>query len=83
MRAVVCRGVERAGKGRSCVGCLRYSALAIEELKKGGGTIFWAGDAEAVALGVPENTRWDYAALVRYPSRAAFLAMMTSPLRMR
>ena len=58
---------------------LRYSALAIKEIKAAGGTIVWAGNAEAVALGVPERNRWDYAALVRYPSRAAFLAMMMSP----
>ena len=29
-----------------------------------------------MALGVAEDNRWDYVALVRYPSRAAF--MMTS-----
>lgn len=67
------------GKGSGWDAYLRYSALAIKEIKKVGGTIFWAGDAEAVALGVPERNRWDYAALVRYPSRAAFLAMMASP----
>ncbi len=67
------------GNGSGWDAYLRYSALAIKEIKKVGGTIFWAGDAEAVALGLPENNRWDYAALVRYPSRAAFLAMMTSP----
>ena len=33
---------------------------------------------EAVALGRPGAHRWDYVALVRYPSRAAFLDMMTS-----
>jgi uncharacterized protein (DUF1330 family) len=27
---------------------------------------------------VPEQNRWDYVALVRYPSRKAFIAMMTS-----
>jgi hypothetical protein len=32
-----------------------------------------------VALGVPDLLRWDYVALVRYPLRAAFLAMMKSP----
>jgi hypothetical protein len=32
-----------------------------------------------VALGVPDKHRWDYVALVRYPSRASFLAMMRSP----
>ena len=32
-----------------------------------------------MALGEPDRHRWDYVALVRYPSRAAFLAMMRSP----
>ena len=31
------------------------------------------------ALGIAGENRWDYVALVRYPSRAAFAAMMISP----
>jgi uncharacterized protein (DUF1330 family) len=58
---------------------LRYSRLAIKLIRAQGGTIIWAGDAEAVALGTPEQHRWNYVALVRYPSRAAFLTMMNSP----
>ena len=67
------------GNGSGWDAYLRYSALAIRQIKAVGGTIIWTGDAEAVALGVPEQHRWDYVALVRYPSRAAFLAMMESP----
>ena len=67
------------GRGSGWDAYLRYSALAIKQIKARGGTIIWTGDAEAVALGVPDRHRWDYAALVRYPSRAAFLDMMTSP----
>ena len=66
------------GKGSGWDAYLRYSALTIKLIKKVGGTIFWAGEAEAVALGVPDVHRWDYVALVRYPSRAAFLEMMNS-----
>ena len=66
------------GNGSGWEAYLRYSALAIKEIKKAGGTIVWAGNAEAVALGAPEKNRWDYTALVRYPSRAAFIAMMRS-----
>lgn len=57
----------------------RYSALAVPMIKARGGSLFWTGDARAVALGVPDAHRWDYVALVRYPSVAAFLDMMTSP----
>jgi uncharacterized protein (DUF1330 family) len=67
------------GKGSGWDAYLRYSALTIKLIKAQGGTIIWTGDAEAVALGEPDRHRWDYVALVRYPSRAAFLAMMTSP----
>jgi uncharacterized protein (DUF1330 family) len=67
------------GNGSGWDAYLRYSKLTIGLIKAQGGTIVWAGDAEAVALGVPDQHRWDYVALVRYPSRAAFLAMMHSP----
>lgn len=67
------------GNGSGWDAYLRYSALTIKLIKAQGGTIIWTGDAEAVALGVPERHRWDYVALVRYPSRAAVLEMMNSP----
>jgi uncharacterized protein (DUF1330 family) len=66
------------GNGSGWDAYLRYSALAIKLIKAQGGTIVWTGAAEALALGAPESARWDYAALVRYPSRRAFLAMMNS-----
>ncbi|HTR84737.1 MAG TPA: DUF1330 domain-containing protein [Reyranella sp.] len=66
------------GRGSGWDAYLRYSALTIKLIKAVGGTIVWTGEAQAVALGVPEAHRWDYVALVRYPSRAAFLEMMTS-----
>lgn len=67
------------GKGSGWDAYLRYSMLAIKLIKARGGTIIWTGNAEAVALGVPDQHRWDYVALVRYPSRARFLDMMKSP----
>jgi uncharacterized protein (DUF1330 family) len=67
------------GNGSGWDAYLRYSALAIKLIKARGGTITWTGTAEAVALGAREDNRWDYVALVRYPSRAAFIDMMTSP----
>ena len=56
----------------------RYSAETTPMIKARGGTILWAGKAEAVALGVPDQNAWDFVVLVRYPSRAAFVDMMTS-----
>jgi uncharacterized protein (DUF1330 family) len=66
------------GNGSGWDAYLRYSALTIKLIKARGGTIIWTGNAEAVALGEPDRHRWDYVALVRYPSRAAFIDMMTS-----
>ena len=67
------------GNGSGWDAYLRYSALAIKTIKAQGGTIVWTGTAEAVALGIPGDNHWDYVALVRYPSRKAFIAMMASP----
>jgi len=67
------------GNGSGWDAYLRYSRLSVKLIKARGGTIVWTGVAEAVALGVPDSHRWDYVALVRYPSRAAFVAMMQSP----
>ena len=72
------RGQSLDGNGSGWDAYLRYSALAIKLIKARGGTIVWTGEAQAVALGLPEAHRWDYVALVRYPSRAAFLDMMHS-----
>jgi len=73
------REKSRDGNGSGWDAYLRYSKLTIGLIKAQGGTIIWTGDAEAVALGMPDRHRWDYVALVRYPSRASFLAMMQSP----
>ena len=45
------------GNGSGWDAYLRYSALTIKLIKARGGTIVWAGTAEAVALGEPEAGR--------------------------
>lgn len=71
---------ERAlnGKGTGWDAYQRYSTAVVKLLKPRGATILWAGDVEGVALGVPDAHLWDYAVLVRYPSRAVFLDMLGS-----
>jgi len=71
---------ERAlnGEGSGWDAYQRYSTAVVKLLKSRGATILWAGDVEGVALGVPQVNRWDYAVLVRYPSRAVFLEMLGS-----
>ena len=66
------------GDGSGWDAYLRYSALTVPMIKARGGTLLWTGDAKAVALGAQEGNQWDYAALVYYPSVAAFIDMMTS-----
>jgi uncharacterized protein (DUF1330 family) len=56
----------------------RYSRAVVKLLKARDAAILWAGDVEALALGIPDAHRWDYVVLVRYPSRAVFLEMMGS-----
>jgi len=73
------RGRSLDGNGSGWDAYLRYSVRVIKLIKAQGGTIVWTGTAEAVALGVPDLHPWDYVALVRCPSRAAFLSMMRSP----
>jgi uncharacterized protein (DUF1330 family) len=68
----------RDGDGSGWDAYLRYSAVTVPMIKARGGTLLWTGEATAVALGPQDGNRWDFVALVRYPSVAAFLDMMTS-----
>jgi uncharacterized protein (DUF1330 family) len=67
------------GDGSGWDAYLRYSQHTAPLFKARGGTIVWAGSADAVAFGALAEGDWDYAALVWYPKPAAFLDMMTSP----
>jgi uncharacterized protein (DUF1330 family) len=69
----------RDGKGSGWDAYTRYSKADMPLLKKVGGTVIWAGHVEGAALGDLGTARWDWAVLVSYPSRAAFLEMMMSP----
>ena len=66
------------GNGSGWDAYLRYSALTVPMIKARGGTLLWTGNAKAVALGPLHGNKWDYLALVYYPSVAAFIDMMTS-----
>ena len=44
-----------------------------------GGKVIWTGRPEHVLIGDPAADAWDLVALVSYPSRAAFVDMVTSP----
>ena len=57
----------------------RYSKADMPLLKRVGGTVLWAGHVEGAAVGDLGDGRWDWVVVAFYPSRAAFLSMMTSP----
>ena len=44
-----------------------------------GGRVIWTGRPEHVLIGDPDADAWDLVALVSYPSRSAFIDMVTSP----
>lgn len=67
------------GNGTGWDAYSRYSKGDMPLLKKVGGTIIWAGHVEGAALGDLGKGRWDWVVLALYPSREAFLDMMTSP----
>lgn len=66
------------GQGTGWDAYTRYSKGDMPLIKKVGGTVLWAGHVEGVAIGHLPDGRWDWVVLVQYPSRSAFLAMMTS-----
>jgi uncharacterized protein (DUF1330 family) len=67
------------GEGSGWDAYLRYSKGFAALMKAAGVTILWAGKVEAAALGDLDGRPWDYVVLVRYPSRRAFLDILTSP----
>lgn len=56
----------------------RYGATALRCVLEAGGSIAWGGQQLMVAVG-DKNDEWDEVVCVRYPSRAAFLAMIDRP----
>jgi uncharacterized protein (DUF1330 family) len=56
----------------------RYAAVALQKVASVGGRIVWMGQVAASVI-APEGEEWDDAALVEYPSRKAFLAMIAMP----
>jgi uncharacterized protein (DUF1330 family) len=56
-----------------------YSAQVIKMVESRGGKLLWTGRPEQVLIGDSDADAWDMVALVSYPSRAAFVDMVTSP----
>jgi uncharacterized protein (DUF1330 family) len=56
----------------------RYGDAATGMIEQRGGRLLWSGRAEQVLIGDPAAD-WDVVLLVEYPSRAAFIEMVSSP----
>ncbi len=71
-----------AGAGTEPAGAAAYRDYTDEVVKMveaRGGRVVWTGRPEHVLIGDPAADAWDLVALVSYPSRAAFVDMVTSP----
>ena len=68
----------RFKEGSGAEAYARYAAAAGEHLARVGGAVLWAGACDEALIG-PQAREWDVAAVVRYPSRAAFLEMVGDP----
>lgn len=56
----------------------RYAAVAAQRVASVGGRMLWVGRVHFAVI-APESEQWDDAALVEYPSRKAFLEMVSQP----
>src|SRR5579859_1322897 len=71
-------GAVQGGDGSGWDAYLRYSKGFAALMKAIGATILWAGKVEGAAFGDVGDRPWDFVVLVRYPSRQAFLEVLTS-----
>jgi uncharacterized protein (DUF1330 family) len=56
-----------------------YSDQVVKMVEARGGRVIWTGRPENVLIGDSAKDAWDLVALVSYPSRTAFIDMVTSP----
>ena len=74
------RSLDGDGSGREAY--QRYTQRAQDYVESRGGRVLWAGVVAEAALQdglTDDDVDWDWALLVYYPDRAAFLDMVTSP----
>jgi len=65
-----------SGSGAEAYG--RYGDAVVEMLEARGGKVLWSGRGEQILIGDPAED-WDAVLLVQYPSRQAFIEMVTTP----
>jgi uncharacterized protein (DUF1330 family) len=57
----------------------RYGTAAVAMVEARGGRVLWMGRPEQVLIGDDDEDHWDLAVLVSYPSREAFIDMVSTP----
>jgi uncharacterized protein (DUF1330 family) len=68
-----------AGEGSGEEAYRQYGSQAVKMVEERGGRVLWMGSPDQVLIGDPEANRWDAVALVSYPSRKAFIDMVSQP----
>jgi len=66
------------GEGSGASEYAKYSDAAVQMVEARGGKVIWMGRADQILIGDPTED-WDSVALVQYPSRKAFIEMVTTP----
>jgi uncharacterized protein (DUF1330 family) len=56
----------------------KYGDAVVEMVEARGGKILWLGRADQVLIGEAAAHEWDSVVLVQYPSRKAFIEMVTT-----
>lgn len=69
---------EGSGTGGGADAYRQYGDAAIKMVEARGGRVVWMGRPEHVVIGDPQHDHWDLAVLVSYPSRQAFVDMVTT-----
>jgi len=68
---------DAGGSGRESYA--RYGELAVRKVTERGGKVLWMGVPDQVFIGDEAANDWDAVILVAYPSRQAFLDMVSDP----
>jgi uncharacterized protein (DUF1330 family) len=70
--------VETAEGGSGRAAYQRYAQSVTQMIQQRGGRVMWIGRPEQLLVGDAAHDRWDLVALVEYPSRRAFIEMVSS-----
>ena len=65
------------GSGREAYG--KYGDAVVKMIEAQGGKLLWFGQARHVFIGDVDANDWDAVGIVSYPSRQAFLEMVSAP----